>query len=56
MPKPKEQRNEGPGTFVNGNVEGGIRNLFFFGPERRKHSPAPPPIRVPSKSGERGAG
>lgn len=32
MPDPQssEQRNEGPGTFINGNVEGGVRNLFFL--------------------------
>ncbi|MFD0411481.1 hypothetical protein [Kitasatospora sp. NPDC127116] len=28
--QPREQRNDGPGTFINGNVEGGVRNLFFF--------------------------
>ncbi|WP_152617557.1 hypothetical protein [Phaeacidiphilus oryzae] len=33
---PHEQHNTGPGTFVNGNVEGGIRNLFFLAPGRTR--------------------
>lgn len=41
-PQPREQRNEGPGTFINGNIEGGVRNLFFFGTTHGKKSGSKP--------------
>lgn len=51
--QPSEQRNEGPGTFINGNVEGGIRNLFFFGSAARNSSnPRRPEGQSPKEESE----